>query len=104
MALDDPSSTPAALIADMAARARAAVRLLAAMPSAQKAAALRHAAAAVRTATDEICLSNADDMAKAIAAGLSAAMLDRLRLDPARVAGAADVSTRWRGLLIPSVR
>ena len=94
MALDDPFATPAptpdALIAAMAVRARAAARTLAAMPSDQKAAGLHHAAAAIRRSADVICAANADDMVAAQATGLSAAMLDRLRLDPARLAGAAD--------------
>ena len=101
MALDDPTSTPDVLIADMAVRARAAARVLAAMSSAQKAAALRHAAAAMRAAMDDICSANADDMAKAGAAGLSAAMLDRLRLDPARLSGAADGIEAVAGLADP---
>ncbi len=94
MALDDPSappaSTPDALIAAMALRARAASRLLAGLSAAQKAAGLRGAAAAIRAARDAICAANADDMAQAADAGLSPAMLDRLRLDPARLASAAD--------------
>ena len=90
MALDDPSATPGALIAAMAVRARAAARTLAAMPGDRKAAGLRHAAAALRAAVDGICAANADDMAAARAGGLSPAMLDRLRLDPARLSGAAD--------------
>ena len=94
MALADPTATPAptpeALIAAMAARARAAARQLAAMPGDRKAAGLHHAAAAIRAATEEICAANADDMAKAQGAGLSPAMLDRLRIDPARLSSAAD--------------
>jgi len=78
------------LIADMGARARAAAGTLAAMPSAAKARALVAAADALREAGDAIVAANARDMAAARAGGLSAAMLDRLRLDPARVAAMAD--------------
>ena len=77
------------LIADMAARARTASRALAAMTSAQKSRALLAAAAAIREASDAIVAANAEDMAAAEASGLSGAMLDRLRLDAARVEATA---------------
>ncbi|WP_174285073.1 glutamate-5-semialdehyde dehydrogenase [Sphingomonas bacterium] len=86
----DPSAPPDVLIAAMARRARAASRMLAGLSSAQKAAALRAAASAMRAGTGAICAANADDMAAASAAGLSSAMLDRLRLDAERLAGMAD--------------
>lgn len=79
----------AALIAEMAARARAAARALAAMPTAAKAQALRAAAAAIRADAPAILAANAQDMAAATANGLSGAMLDRLRLDDARIEGMA---------------
>lgn len=79
----------ATLIADMAARARAAAMRLARVSSADKARALEGAAAALRAAAPAILEANAADMAKASAAGLSGAMLDRLRLDAGRVAGMA---------------
>ena len=82
-------SDPAALIADTARRARIAARTLAVMPTATKAAGLRAAASAIRMAEPGILAANAADMARAVAAGLSDAMLDRLRLDAARVAGMA---------------
>ncbi|TGX54860.1 glutamate-5-semialdehyde dehydrogenase [Sphingomonas gei] len=77
------------LIADMAARARTASRALAAMPRADKSHALVVAAAAIREASDAIVAANAEDMAAAEASGLSGALLDRLRLDAARVAATA---------------
>jgi len=77
------------LIADMAARARVAARRLALMSSAEKSRALRAAAAAIRADSDAIVAANAEDMAAAQAAGLSGAMLDRLRLDAARVEATA---------------
>jgi glutamate-5-semialdehyde dehydrogenase len=80
---------PTALIADMGARARAAATTLAALPTPSKAAALRAAAAAIRAAETQILAANAADMAKGRNRGLSSAMLDRLLLDPARVAGMA---------------
>lgn len=78
------------LIADMSARARTAARLLAAMPSEAKSAALRAGAQALRDAADTIQAANAQDVAAAQAAGLSGAMLDRLKLDAGRIAAMAD--------------
>ena len=79
-----------ALIADMTARARQAARALAVTPTEVKARAVAAAAQALRDAGGEIVAANAIDMAKAKEAGLSGAMLDRLRLDDARVTAMAD--------------
>ncbi|WP_340316294.1 glutamate-5-semialdehyde dehydrogenase [Rhizorhabdus argentea] len=75
----------AALIADMGARARIAARQLAGAPTADKAKALVEAARAIRSAADAILGANAADVGRATANGLSAAMLDRLTLNAARV-------------------
>jgi len=85
--VDADSST--VLIAEMGARARAAATTLAALPTATKSAALRAAAAAIRAAEAQILAANAADMAQGREGGLSRAMLDRLLLDPARIAGMA---------------
>lgn len=77
------------LIADMAARARTAARRLAAMTSEQKSRALLSAAQAIRDASEAIVAANAQDMSAAEASGLSGALLDRLRLDAARVEATA---------------
>lgn len=74
-----------ALIADMTARARAAALRLAQMSSAQKSRALLAAAQAIRDSSDAIVAANAEDMRAGEASGLSVALLDRLRLDPARI-------------------
>ena len=79
-----------ALIADMGARARVAAKRLAVVPTADKAAGLRAAAAQLRLRADAILDANRRDMAAGKSAGLSAAMLDRLRLDDARLGGIAD--------------
>ncbi|MBL8646407.1 MAG: glutamate-5-semialdehyde dehydrogenase [Sphingosinicella sp.] len=76
-------------IAEMATAARAASRALAAMPTARKAAALKAAAGAIRAAAPAILAANAEDMKAAEARGTSGAMLDRLRLDDARLEGIA---------------
>ena len=65
--------------------ALAARSVLAAAPRTQKDAALLAAAAALRTHQVEVLAANALDMAQAEHKDLSAAMLDRLRLDPSRI-------------------
>ena len=85
---------PIALIAEMAARAREAAGRLALAPNDTKSGALHAAAAELRADAEAIIAANAIDLASAEQAGLSPAMLDRLRLDGARVeAMAAGVAT-----------
>jgi glutamate-5-semialdehyde dehydrogenase len=81
---------PEALVHGLARAARLAQRHLAAMPSAARAAALHRAAEALRAATPAVLAANALDLAAGEANGLSKAMLDRLALDEARLAGIAD--------------
>jgi glutamate-5-semialdehyde dehydrogenase len=69
---------------------RAAQVELARLSDAQKSEALLAAAAALRAAEPAILAANAQDVAAGEARGLSGAMLDRLRLDPKRLAGIAD--------------
>jgi glutamate-5-semialdehyde dehydrogenase len=78
------------LIASMGQRARAASRLLMRTSTAERAAALRLAADALRAAEAEVLAANSLDMAAGTERGLSSAMLDRLRLDAERLAGVAD--------------
>lgn len=75
------------LITEMTARARAAGRSLARASDAEKAAALKSAAAALRGQADMIMAANALDMEAGEKAGLSGAMLDRLKLDAGRIEG-----------------
>ena len=84
------TEAPAALIATMATRARTASARLAQLPTEVRRAGLVAAAAAIREAQGEILAANAIDMERARQNGLSGAMLDRLRLDEARVAATAD--------------
>ncbi|WP_333839008.1 glutamate-5-semialdehyde dehydrogenase [Novosphingobium sp.] len=97
-AQDIAVETPAALVERLARAARIAQGTLARMPSPAKAAALRLAAAALRRAEAAILAANAIDMANGEANGLTPALLDRLRLDPARVAGIADAVEQVAGL------
>ena len=88
------AAAPAALVERLALAARAAQRDLARMDSAAKSRALHSAAAALRGSESAILSANAQDMAVGAAAGLSEAMLDRLRLDSQRleaIAAAIDV-------------
>ncbi|MBA4162249.1 MAG: glutamate-5-semialdehyde dehydrogenase [Novosphingobium sp.] len=78
-----------ALVERLARAGRAAQRVLARLNSAEKSAALHAAAASLRAAEAEVLAANARDMAAGEAAGLTSALLDRLRLDSARLAGIA---------------
>ena len=72
-------------VAEQAARAKAASRLMAAVPAAAKDDALLAAADLLVARADEICAANDGDVARAEADGTPAALVDRLRLSPARV-------------------
>ena len=99
--MTDCIGDPGQLVAKLAHEGRAAQRVLARMPSEAKAAALRLAAAALREARADILAANATDIAAAQANGLTAAMIDRLRLDDARLAGIADAVEQVAGLSDP---
>jgi glutamate-5-semialdehyde dehydrogenase len=86
----DPSQAPTALIAAMGRDGRAAQQVLAALDDAQRVGALLAAAAALREDEATILAANAEDCAAGEAAGLGSAMLDRLRLDAARLADIAE--------------
>ena len=87
--MTDSKDIPA-LIADMGAKAKRAARVLAGATTAQKRAALEAMAQAIRNAAPAVIAANMQDMEAGRANGLSDAMLDRLMLDDARVAGIAD--------------
>ena len=80
---------PVALIDDMAARARIASHRLSSMPTAQKVAGLKAAAAQLRASAGAIMAANAIDLDAAKASGMAAAMVDRLTVDAARIEGIA---------------
>jgi glutamate-5-semialdehyde dehydrogenase len=77
------------LIARMGADARSAAAVLARATTAAKAEAVRRAARALRERTRAILAANGIDMANGERNGLTPAMLDRLRLDPARIEAVA---------------
>ncbi len=89
------------LVADIARAGRAAQRQLARMDDPQKAAALRSAAASLRRNADAVLAANARDIAAGEANGLAPAMLDRLRLDDARLEGIAAAIDSVAGLPDP---
>jgi glutamate-5-semialdehyde dehydrogenase len=83
MAIATPS------VADVCRAAKAASRRLATLPTAEKDAALHAIADALEARTTEILEANARDLEAGREAGLSDALLDRLLLDPERIAAIA---------------
>src|SRR3954466_9812892 len=71
-------------------RAREAARELATASGATKTAALLAVADALVGATDRIVAANTEDLHRGRAEGLAESLLDRLRLDPTRIAAIAD--------------
>ena len=109
------------LMTQLGRAARAARPALAAASAAQKNAALNAASQSIRADVAAILAANDEDMVRARARGLSAALLDRLRLDAARIEAMArgldeiaalpdpvgSVAAEWQrpnGLLIQRVR
>jgi len=84
------SPSPQDVIAACCSAARDAAKQLRSLPDPAKADALRAAAAALREDAADILAANARDMAAGEARGLSGAMLDRLKLDEARLAAIAN--------------
>jgi glutamate-5-semialdehyde dehydrogenase len=78
------------LIGAAATRAREAARVLRTLPTETKDAALAAMAEALLVRADEVLAANAADVEAAAADGTPASMLDRLRLDQARLSGVAD--------------
>src|SRR6202047_3877401 len=79
----------AAAMAEIGRQAREAAAQLALAPADAKTAALKAAAAAIRSRANEILSANAEDLTEAKQAGLPAALLDRLALDPKRLEAVA---------------
>ncbi|MDW2980901.1 glutamate-5-semialdehyde dehydrogenase [Rhodanobacter sp. KK11] len=76
-------------IREQALACRDAAQAVAALGSEAKRALLRDMAAALEAQSAAVLAANAEDMRQAAAEGVQGAMLDRLRLDEARVAGIA---------------
>ncbi|MEO6715121.1 MAG: glutamate-5-semialdehyde dehydrogenase [Mycobacteriales bacterium] len=73
-------------VADVARRSKAAAAQLALLPRSTKDAALAAMADALDAGHDAILAANAEDVARAQADGVAAAVIDRLALTPARIA------------------
>ncbi|HLI67024.1 MAG TPA: glutamate-5-semialdehyde dehydrogenase [Caulobacteraceae bacterium] len=87
--MDDAALNIDALMAEMGVNARAGAEALRLASAETRTAAIRGMAAAVRSRADAILAANAEDCAAGRQAGLPAAMLDRLALDPGRLEGIA---------------
>jgi len=91
-----------ALMSDLATRARAAARVLALAPPAQKNRALEAMERAIRANSASILAANAEDVAEARASGtMIASFIDRLTLTPARVESMAEGIGIVRGIADP---
>lgn len=88
-------------IAELGRRAKAASRALASASTSQKDDALRAAAALLIARTDDLLAANATDVSRAEAEGVSATVVDRLRLDAGRVAAMAGGLEQVAGLADP---
>lgn len=95
-----PSSS-AIPLRDRLAAAREAAVAVAALDGGRRADLLRAMAAALRTSAGQILAANALDVAAAGEQGRAAALVDRLRLDPPRLAAVADAVEEVAGLPDP---
>ena len=84
------SMSPAQLISGIAENSREASRTLASAPSSQKNDFLLRFADLLVAETDNLLSENAKDVSDAEEKGLSAALVDRLRLNPSRISSLAD--------------
>jgi glutamate-5-semialdehyde dehydrogenase len=87
--------------ADLARRAKAASRELAIAPTVAKNRWLLASASALESRADELLAANAKDVAAAPGFGLNAAAIDRLTLNPKRIAAAAEGLRQVAGLPDP---
>ena len=96
---DEPSAREAVL--EICGRAKVASRSLATASRTAKDAALEAIAEALVAGSDRILAANAKDLARGEQGGMSASLLDRLRLDPARIAAIAAAVRHVAGLPDP---
>src|SRR6202795_2026297 len=88
-AIDGNADLPA-LMAELAARARAAARVLALASPQQKNLALEAMERAIRANAPAILAANAEDVAEVRSGAATGAFIDRLTLTPARINAMAD--------------
>lgn len=89
------------IITEMTAKARVAYCRMAAASDADKASGLVHVARGLRAHASQIAAANDRDMAAGTQAGLSSAMLDRLRLDADRIESMASAVEQVAALTDP---
>jgi len=94
-------ATTASSVQDICRAAKRAARTLAQIDTAVKDAALEAIAAALHSRTDEILAANERDMQLAREADIGEALLDRLSLDGARIAGIARAVRQIAALVDP---
>jgi glutamate-5-semialdehyde dehydrogenase len=99
-AIDGNADLPA-LMTELAARARAAARVLALASPEQKNRALDAIARAIRSHAPAILAANAEDVAEVRAGGATSAFIDRLTLTPARIEAMAEGVATVRGITDP---
>lgn len=99
--LDPTAPDPTFALETLARDARAAARRLAATDSATRDALLHAIAGRLDAEADSILAANAEDLAAGRAAGLSVALLDRLALDPKRLAAIASATREVAALPDP---
>src|ERR1035437_9606726 len=85
----DPVEAIRPQVLAIARAAKVASRVLATLPRARKDAALNAMADALVAATEEILAANAVDLERGRSADMAAGLLDRLALDPGRIAAIA---------------
>lgn len=93
--------TAQASVAELCARAKQASRTLASLSAAVKNSALEAIATALKEREPEILAANARDLDAGRQAGLDAALVDRLALDPRRIARIAEGTRRIAALPDP---
>src|SRR3954464_8712882 len=96
-AIDRNADLPV-LMTELAARARAAARVLSLASPEQKNRALDAMERAIRASAAAILAANAEDVDEARAGGATTAFIDRLTLTPARVDAMADGIRTVRGI------
>ncbi|MCL1900609.1 MAG: glutamate-5-semialdehyde dehydrogenase [Promicromonosporaceae bacterium] len=89
MSATDTASPTESQVFEIARRAKVAARAIASAPRAVKDRALLAIAAALEASSAQIVAANGRDLTRAQEAGMSAGLLDRLALDPSRIAAIA---------------
>lgn len=98
---EDSTSPGVAEVRELARKAKVAARLLAVTSTEERNRALLAMAQSLMSSQDEILAANAQDMENGRAGGMSAALLDRLELTPARLKAISEALKDVAGLRDP---